>query len=149
MWSVFALALVVWGEVSVVDCERIVATIDGRGSSSGERFSVAWASPGNTVVAADDPYRVRGRAPGFYFLTVTDQVNGCFTMDSVELIREAIQITGFSLAVDQPACEQDRDGMVEITAIEGGTAPFRYRLDDGLLTGRTAYDGLPIGPYDL
>jgi gliding motility-associated-like protein len=147
--SDLALPLVTLATPSVLNCDRIVATIDGRGSSNGQRFNVAWASPGNTVVASDDPYRVRGREPGSYFLTVTDQVNGCFTMDSVELMREAIQIAGFSLAVDQPACEQDRDGMVEITVIEGGTAPFRYRLDNGLLTGRTAYDGLPTGRYDL
>lgn len=133
----------------VLDCDRIVATIDGRGSSNGPRFSPRWASPGNTVIETDDLYRIRGRGPGYYFLTVTDEVNGCFTQDSVELLQEAIQIAGFSFNVDQPACRQDRDGSVEITGVEGGNAPFRYSLDNGLRTDRTFYDGLPAGQYDI
>ena len=134
---------------AVLNCDRIVATIDGRGSSNGPRFEATWAGPGTTVDVSDDPLRLRGREPGFYYLTVIDQVNGCVTQDSVELIREAVQIAGFSLEVDQPACEQDRDGAVDLVNVDGGAGPFRYRLDNGLLTDRTAYDGLPVGEYEF
>jgi len=133
----------------VLDCDRVVATIDGRGSSSGPRFSTVWEGPDNTINTTDDPFRIRGQVPGFYHLTVADEVNGCITRDSVELLLEAVQIAGFSLEVDQPACEQDRDGALTITGVEGGTAPFRYRLDGGLRTERTQYDGLPIGQYEV
>ena len=133
----------------VLDCDRVVATIDGRGSSNGTRFSAAWESPDNNVDNTDDPLRIRGRTPGFYYLTIVDEVNGCQVRDSVELLREAVQIAGFSVEVDQPACEQDRDGALTITGVEGGSGPFSYRLDGGLRTERTQYDGLPIGRYRI
>ena len=134
---------------ALLNCDRVVATIDGRSSSNGPRFNAEWVSPGEDVVTTEDPLLIRGRTPGFYALTIVDQVNGCSVQDSVELLREAIQIAGFSMEVDQPACEQDRDGALTITGVEGGTAPFRYRLDGGLRTERTQYEGLPIGRYEV
>ena len=113
------------------------------GSSGGGKALENSAEP-----TADD-YQVRGDEPGFYYLTVTNLDNGCVTTDSVELILEAVQIDGVEIEVDQPACVEDRDGSVEILNVTGGTAPFRYRLDNGLLTDRIFYDDLPLGRYLL
>ena len=134
---------------AVLDCDRIVAFLDGRSSSNGPRYAAAWEGPQNDFDETDDPYLIRGSDPGFYYLTVSDNVNGCETKDSVELIREAVQIAGFDVEIDQPACEQDRDGELTITNVEGGSGPFLYRLDNGLRTQRTQYDGLPVGRYDV
>ncbi len=134
---------------AILDCDRIVATIDGRGSSSGPRFTTSWEGPNSAVVPTDDPYRVRGTEPGLYSLTVLDVVNGCFVKDSVELLREAVQIADFTFEIDQPACIQDRDGTLTITGVDGGRGPFTYRLDNGLRTTRTRYTGVPVGRYDV
>ncbi|TXF88399.1 hypothetical protein FUA23_14775 [Neolewinella aurantiaca] len=147
--SDFAEPVVILREPEVLNCDRVQAAIDGRGSSNGPRFDPVWTSEAGDIITTNDPYLVRGREPGYYYLKVTDEVNGCETLDSIELQREAVQIAGLSLEVDQPACEQDRDGAVEITGVQNGTGPFRYRLDSGLLTERTNYEGLPVGSYTL
>lgn len=145
----FAAPEVMLREPLVLDCSRASAIIDGTESSRGTLFDLSWASPGNSHVIRTDPYQVVGTEPGFYTLTVINRDNGCRTLDSIELLREAVSINGFTLAVDQPACEEDRDGSLVVSGIDGGTGPFRYRLDDGLLTDRTNYEGLPIGDYTL
>ncbi|WP_020567662.1 T9SS type B sorting domain-containing protein [Neolewinella persica] len=133
----------------VLNCSRSFTTIDGSASTQGPRFTREWRSPGNSAEPTADSYQVRGTEPGFYYLTVSDLDNGCSTTDSVELILEAVQIDGLEIEVDQPACVEDRDGSVEILNVTGGTGPFRYRLDNGLLTDRIYYDGLPLGSYLL
>ncbi|MFK8165755.1 MAG: T9SS type B sorting domain-containing protein [Lewinella sp.] len=136
-------------EPLVLNCNRNFATIDGTASTQGPRFTSTWRSPQNSAEPTADDYQVRGSEPGFYYLTVINLDNGCETTDSVELIREAVQIDGLEIEVDQPACVEDRDGSVEILSVNGGTGPFRYRLDNGLLTDRIYYDGLPLGSYVL
>jgi gliding motility-associated-like protein len=145
----FVAPVVTLREPLVLNCSRSFTTIDGSGSTQGPRFVREWQSPGNSAEPTADDYQVRGDEPGFYYLTVTDLDNGCATTDSVELILEAVQIDGVEIEVDQPACLEDRDGSLEIFNISGGTAPFRYRLDNGLLTDRIFYDGLPLGSYLL
>lgn len=140
---------VILQEPLILNCSRSFTTIDGTESTQGPRFSRQWQSPGNSAEPTADDYQVRGSEPGFYYLSVTNLDNGCMTTDSVELVREAVQIEGLEIEVDQPACLEDRDGSVEILSISGGTGPFRYRLDNGLLTDRTFYDGLPLGSYQL
>lgn len=133
----------------VLNCFRNLAAIDGTTSTQGREFTATWAGPPLGVIASDDPYLIRGREPGAYTLTVRNEENGCVTADTVELFREAVLIEGLELELDQPACVADRDGEVVVVGVAGGTAPFRFRLDGGLLTDRMVYEGLPVGRYNL
>lgn len=132
----------------VLNCTRTFALIDGTGSDSGPGFSASWSGPGNTT-PLDDPFQLLGRSPGFHYLTVTNDINGCVTTDSVELLQSAIAVDELAVDVIQPGCSRDETGEVMILGVTGGAPPFRYRLDNGLLTDRLFYDGLPLGTYDL
>lgn len=133
----------------VLNCVRAVTNVDGTGSSRGPGFTARWESPGNNHVLSADPYIVRGGEPGFYYLTVTNQNNGCAARDSVEMFRSAVPVTDLLLEVEQPACLQDRFGAAVITGVAGGTGPYRFRLDGGILSDRLVYEELPVGRYTL
>ena len=134
-------------EPPILNCFRSVATVDGTGSSLGDNFTPRWESPGGTGVVLEDPYQINGTEPGVYRLAVTNERNGCVASATVELLRDAIQIADFSFEVDQPACERDRDGALAVTQVSGGQPPFSYQLDNGLVTEREVYEGLPVGEY--
>jgi len=141
---------VIIADPPLLNCARALTTIDGTQSTRGPDFDLRWRSPRSSAVTDDeDPYLLRGREPGFYYLTVSNRSNGCITTDSVEVIREAISIENLELEVDQPACSSDRDGSVMVVGVSGGSGPFRYRLDGGLITERMVYEGLPLGTYNL
>ena len=133
----------------VLNCTRTTSLIDGTASSSGPGFTTSWQSPDNTATALDDPFQVLGRSPGFHVLTVTNVTNGCSTTDSVRLEQSAIAVDDFEIDVVQPGCSQDETGEVMVVGVSGGAPPFRYRLDNGLLTDRLFYDGLPLGTYAI
>ena len=137
-------------EPEVLNCFRAATFIDGNGSSVGDRFIIDWSSPqGNAQIDEEDPYLIAAGLPGTYVLTVTNEVNGCVTSDSVEVFQDAVAIDSFSFEVDQPACDRDRDGGVVITDIQGGTAPFSFQVDGGVITDRREYDNLPVGVFEL
>lgn len=145
----FVAPVVFIDEPAVLNCFRSFAIIDGTNSTQGREFTARWIGPMGGLFGSDDPYLIRGREPGAYALTVRNEENGCLTADTVELIREAVLIEGLELELDQPACVADRDGVVMVVGIDGGTAPFRFRLDGGLLTDRMVYEGLPVGTYNI
>lgn len=140
---------VVIADPAVLNCSRAFTTIDASESSRGADLVARWNSPGSTAVATADPLRVRGRRPGWYYLTVTNTENGCSTQDSVELTRSAVAIENFEIEVEQPACAEDRFGSVSIATVEGGMPPYVYSLDGGLFTDRLVYENLPIGSYTV
>lgn len=133
----------------VLNCTRTFALLDGSASDSGPGFTADWQSPGGTADELEDPFQILGRAPGFHYLTVTNVTNGCTTTDSIELLQSAIAVDDLVVDVIQPQCSRDETGEVMVLGVTGGAPPFRYRFDNGLLTDRIFYDGLPIGTYSL
>jgi len=97
----------------------------------------------------NDPFEVLGRVPGYHYLTVTNVSNGCQSIDSVLLQQSAIAVEDLIVDVIQPSCSRDETGEVMVLGVTGGAPPFRYRFDNGILTDRTFYDGLPVGDYEL
>lgn len=136
-------------EPQVLNCTRTFALIDGTASNSGPGFTADWTGPAGISAGPEDPFQVLGRSPGFHYLTVTNVSNGCATTDSVELRQSAVAVEELIVDVIQPACSRDESGEVMVLGVTGGAGPFRYRLDNGILTDRIFYDGLPIGTYDL
>ncbi|MEM9835120.1 MAG: gliding motility-associated C-terminal domain-containing protein [Bacteroidota bacterium] len=130
-------------------CERTLSTVTANGSSEGSSFSLDWTTTNGSFVATENPYEIRATAPGFYTLTIEDQRNGCTVVDSTLVDRLAFSITGLELDIEQPACATDLTGSVLVLGVEGGTPPYRFRLDGGILSERMAYDDLPIGTHNL
>jgi gliding motility-associated-like protein len=64
--------------------------------------------------------------PGTYEVTITD-LNGCTTLDSVEIIQPARLNVG--LTVEDADCFGQRSGRIKAKA-EGGVGPYLYRLED-------------------
>jgi gliding motility-associated-like protein len=64
--------------------------------------------------------------PGTYVVTITD-LNGCTTLDSVEIIQPARLNVG--LTVEDADCFGQRSGRIKAKA-EGGVGPYLYRLED-------------------
>ena len=79
---------------------------------------------------------------GTYTLTVTD-VNGCNVNSSIT-IKESPPIQYSTIPMD-PLCPEDK-GSIEITNLQGGTAPLEYYLN-GKKISLSALDNLNAGLY--
>ncbi|MEL6357088.1 MAG: T9SS type B sorting domain-containing protein, partial [Bacteroidota bacterium] len=140
---------VVLNDPFALGCERRTSLVSATGSSEGPSLSSFWESPDGVFNMTANPYQIQAREAGAYVFNLRDGSNGCITRDSVQVDRLAQSIIGLELEVEQPNCEVDLEGSVMVMGVEGGTPPFRYRINGGLLTDRMFYPNLPLGTHEL
>lgn len=61
----------------VLTCTLNEITLDGSGSASGQDFGYAWFTPDGNIVSGETALNPVIDAPGNYYLTVSNQQNGC------------------------------------------------------------------------
>ncbi|MEL7376629.1 MAG: T9SS type B sorting domain-containing protein, partial [Bacteroidota bacterium] len=134
----------------VLGCDRAFSPISAGGSDRGGEFIPSWSSaPNGNFEPREDPYLIAASEPGFYYFELLNTQNGCSTIDSVQVGLVARAITSLDFEVEQAACAEDPLGGLIVLGQVGGTPPFRYRIDGGLLTDRLVYGNLPVGEHTL
>ncbi|PHN01249.1 hypothetical protein CRP01_38240 [Flavilitoribacter nigricans DSM 23189 = NBRC 102662] len=71
------------GVPQILDCGNEMVQLNANGSSTGPNLSYAWDTPTGGIVGNADQFEISADAPGWYFVQVTDDVNGCTNRDSV------------------------------------------------------------------
>jgi hypothetical protein len=127
-----------------VFCDETLVQLDAGNSATGASFSHAWTGPGIvqvTGLVADIT------EPGLYIHTVANTVNGCRAADSV-LVRWDAPI-GAVLAIDSIRCFGDDNGIIRLTGVTGGSAPYHYTIDGQHFTNNGVFSGLLPGVYPV
>ncbi|MBI1226128.1 MAG: T9SS type A sorting domain-containing protein [Bacteroidetes bacterium] len=79
---------------------------------------------------------------GTYTVTIRDD-HGC-TATTTVVVNAVI---GVSPVVTEISCAGESDGIINITGVTGGTAPYTYSLNGGTFSSQTTYTGLAPGSY--
>ncbi|HLP95855.1 MAG TPA: choice-of-anchor L domain-containing protein [Saprospiraceae bacterium] len=87
---------------------------------------------------------INNLAAGTYRISVTD-FNGCLTPGSVTVSQPAEPVSGVA-SMQPPKCFGGFDGKIFLTG-SGGTAPYRYALDNKPLNGSPVQIGISAGTY--
>lgn len=83
-------------------------------------------------------------AAGTYTLNIVD-ANGCTTPGSVNVTEPIAALNGSAL-MEEPRCNGGHDGRILLTG-SGGTAPYRYALDNKPANGSPVQIGISAGNY--
>lgn len=73
------------GDIKVITCDTLEQNLNGAGSSTGMEFSYEWTTIDGFFVGGDNSLTPVVNAPGFYFITVLDERNGCEAKDSIRV----------------------------------------------------------------
>ena len=68
-----------------LDCDQPTATLDGSNSSTGTSFIYQWTANSGNAPTNETTLTPTISSPGEYLLIVTDTLNGCMEMDSVQV----------------------------------------------------------------
>lgn len=108
-------------------------------------YDIEWTTGGEII---SNEQAIDVTEPGTYTVTVRDQLTSCVGVSVTEVLRAPF-VSDISLTLIPPTCYQDRDGIILIDSVTGGTPPYRFRLDDGEFTGNTELILLTAGDYEL
>lgn len=74
------------GSKKVLSCKRKQIELDGTASSIGNQYRYQWT--GTALLSGDQTLQPTVFADGWYFLEITDTVNGCRSFDSVQVFTD-------------------------------------------------------------
>jgi gliding motility-associated-like protein len=87
-------------------------------------------------------------APGTYTILIQD-INGCqLSVQETITVDNSSGPNNINYTFTSPGCE-DPDGKINITNINGGTAPYLYSFNNGPFLSDTEFNGLTAGSYTI
>ncbi len=120
-----------------LDCDNNLFTLDGTGSTTGDTVTYNWFFPDLATSIATDTLMVEIGTPGTYYLEVTNNINGCTAVDSVEIDVEGIPPTPILLPEQFLTCE------TTVLTVEATVdPPGAYDIDWSIISA----EGNIVGP---
>jgi len=129
-----------------IDCITEEVDLSSAGSTEGEFISYTWTNASGQVISNNtSPTVVES---GLYYLEVIDEENGCINIDSV-LVLDPITPQIDDIIIEDPLCFGERNGIIEILTVIGGTAPYNYSLNFGAVSTVPYFENLSAGVYTI
>ncbi len=116
------------------------------GSSIGPHYLYSWKGPINIPVST---IQFETTIPGVYLLTITDTVNFCTKDTSVTVLQNVDYPTAIITDQSNPKCFGEKNGMIAINEVNGGTPPYLYRLNGNPFSSIHEFSFLTGGTYKL
>ena len=131
-----------------LNCVTDLVTIDASNSSVGTEFQYDWS--GVSIISGLNSPAIEVDSAGQYELTITNTTTGCENTMLVDVMENTARPVGASLFMAEPSCYGERDGVLDIENVIGGTAPYFYAVNsDDNFTDIDIYNNLPAGEYTL
>ncbi len=130
-----------------IDCMQNQVNLSGFGSTQGN-VSYLWTTTSGGVIQNPTSLNTSTNIPGWYYLAVINELNGCQAIDSVEVIASSIAIDSALIVLDHPDC-RDPDGYIFIDTVYGGTPDFLYFLNDDFMTTYPQFSFLDPDAYQI
>ncbi|MCR9289086.1 MAG: choice-of-anchor L domain-containing protein [Bacteroidetes bacterium] len=128
------------------NCWDDVQPLDGTGSSSNGNYSYEWTSANGEIASGNNTLTPAITEGGIYQLVVTDNDNGCSSIDEVEVFEDAPEA---ELFLNQPYCAGD-NGAISFNQVSGGIPPYMYSIDGGQsFSNNSFFTGVASGSYDV
>lgn len=132
------------GSDQILECDTTVL-LDGSMSSVGLNFQHIWNGPG---IQNASTISVEAFEAGWYYLLVTNILNGCESIDSVK-VTPADPARVVSVTVIDPECNDDSTGYSLHINPQGGAPPFTYTLNGIPIQSPDDLNGFEPGEYDI
>ena len=132
-------------------CENTDAIIelDGIEIEAMEDFTISWTTFDGNIVSGEESFAANISGEGTYFLNVTNKENGCESIDSITLVKEAPSLEQITIEGNDPNCLGAKDGSIAVVAIEGGIGPYQYIVDNKVAQSDSIFTDLASGSYDI
>lgn len=135
------------GEQMQLDCNETTLPLNGQGSSTGGQYSYEWSTevPGTGIIlSGTNTLSPLIGGPGNYYLTVTNNNNGCTASDATFVTEVTTIPTDFNVFSEDAGCYGESNGFISIAAQNQGLQ-ILYAFDDQPFSSNTQFTSLPAG----
>lgn len=125
------------GADQLLTCAIDQLTLDGSGSSSGSNneFSYKWSTTGGSFLGASDLQNPTVNKAGKYYISVTDNKNGCSATDSVTVNADAnLPVINFNIP-DTLTCIRNSVTINSQGSSTGYQFTYQWTTQNGNITG--------------
>ncbi|MDA9866519.1 hypothetical protein N9C29_01735 [Saprospiraceae bacterium] len=132
-------------------CENTdaILELDGIEIEAMEDFTVSWTTFDGNIESGEESFSANISGEGTYFLNVTNKENGCESIDSITLVKEAPSLEQITIEGNDPNCFGAKDGSIAVVAIEGGIGPYQYIVNNQVAQSDSIFTDLASGSYDI
>lgn len=120
---VYPIPTVIVGEDTTLNCTVNSIELDGSLSSNGVNFNFLWSTINGNITTSNINDSIIINQDGWYFLTVTNNTNNCFSTDSV-LVNIDTLVPNFNVGSDSVLTCQNTS--IVLNAINNQTGSFNY-----------------------
>ncbi|MDC1508471.1 gliding motility-associated C-terminal domain-containing protein [Saprospiraceae bacterium] len=132
-------------------CENTdaILELDGIEIEAMEDFTVSWTTFDGNIESGEESFAANISGEGTYFLNVINKENGCESIDSIILVKEAPSLEQITIEGNDPNCLGAKDGSIAVVAIEGGIGPYQYIVNNQVAQSDSIFTDLASGSYDI
>ena len=132
-------------------CENTdaILELDGIEIEAMEDFTVSWTTFDGNIESGEESFAANISGEGTYFLNVINKENGCESIDSITLVKEAPSLEQITIEGNDPNCLGAKDGSIAVVAIEGGIGPYQYIVNNQVAQSDSIFIDLASGSYDI
>lgn len=128
------------------DGSGVVLSVSGNGPNG--TYTQVWSTKTGNLQGTLTDNSVTATTQSWYYLTITDPLNGCIHIDSVLLKNNDAFISSIDFTLKNPNCAVADNGQIDVIAIGTGT-PFTYSLNTGTPTASSSFANLASGSYQI
>ncbi|MCB9285484.1 MAG: gliding motility-associated C-terminal domain-containing protein [Lewinellaceae bacterium] len=123
------------GPGSTLNCQDILALLDGSATYQDGNFAFEWVDPQGVSLPWTDSLQVEVDQAGWYFLNATDLENGCMAVDSVLIVQDTVAPLADAGAPDTLTCLIVQLNLDGSGSSNSGMLEFSWETLDGNLVG--------------
>ena len=133
----------------MLDCNTTSLPIITAGTSTGPIYTYQWSTADGNIVSGGNGLAPVVDEPGQYTLLVSNNINGCKDSAVVLVQLDPAVPTAINLDVRDIRCFGNKNGLISVLGVAGGTEPFSFSLSGNSGTATNQFTGLSAGDYTL
>ncbi len=137
------------GSPSLITCTTPTVDLSAIGSSAGSEFDYLWSTTSGNIVSGEMSLTPTVNQPGFYTLVITNSLNGCSAIDSVEVDKDNSQPTALIEPVAKLTCNVSEIMIDATNSSAGSNFTYSWTTANGtILSGGDALNPTINSPGD-
>ncbi|WP_020538986.1 gliding motility-associated C-terminal domain-containing protein [Lewinella cohaerens] len=126
------------GLAQLITCGEPVVTLNGSDSQMGGQITYDWTTPDGSIVGNNNNIVASANQPGWYYLLVTDEQNGCANIDSVFVSQNTTLPTAQTSDDFELDCNFPTTSLSGAGSSIGGTYAYQWLLNGNPVNDATS-----------